>query len=437
MDCQNCGYEVQVDWNLCPNCGVQLKEEITERITCKNCGGEIKGAWEKCHHCGVQLKGSKKIDFTEAKNLFRKLKDKLNELVPAKLTVEFNKYYVIGVIIVLVIIIISSGAVLISSQADENLWQKVYSSERSSFMSIKPTNSGYLLGGAAGSDSYLISIDERGSKQWSKKQKNWGSIIDIIKRDDGYLIGFESGIISYINDKGQQSIIHDLKREIMSMAVYQGQTIVLSKDFKLIKFNKNWETEWIKNVPFRLEQDLHMRINNLHYTANGNILLVFDQQVYKLTTTGKIIWEQGFDHHLYTIKEDNDGGILLAGTDAAYDNASLIKLDSQGQELWRRDYDHAQESIFDIALNSDGYLLVGATLSETSDSDGYTIKVDQQGRVEWTKQYGGAGSEIFATVKETNKHGYLVVGISNSFGAVGQTAYAVKINHKGEIMPQK
>ena len=437
MDCQNCGYEIKGDWNLCPNCGVQLKEEITEKLVCKNCGREIKSGWEQCQYCGIKLKGSKQIDFKEAKNLVRSLKGKLDDLLAGRLQVVSNNYYLTGIGVALILIIISIVFLLGTARSNDILWQKVYTAEKSSFLSVHDTAAGYLLGGQQKQNSYLLSVDQAGSQQWIKSKQNWGSVIDIIELDQGYLVGFEEGIITHVDSQGHQSIIYDVQRKILALAYHQGETIILSKDSKLIKLNQQRETEWTKKFPGELKSKLHLRVNNLSYTRQGNILLVFDQQVYKLTSLGKIIWEQSFNHHLYTIKEDSKGEIVVAGTDAEYKDASLIKLNQAGEKVWTRNYNHTRESIFDLAISSNGYLLVGATIADNNNSDGYAIKVDQTGRLEWSKQYGGTEVDLLATVKEIKEQGYLAVGMSNSFGAVDQAAYAVRINQLGEIIPRE
>ncbi|MDR0888381.1 MAG: zinc ribbon domain-containing protein [Coriobacteriales bacterium] len=47
-ECRKCGYPVERDYILCPNCGTTL------RIKCSNCGRAMNPDWEICPWCGTQ-----------------------------------------------------------------------------------------------------------------------------------------------------------------------------------------------------------------------------------------------------------------------------------------------------------------------------------------------------------------------------------------------
>ena len=48
--CPQCGYLVQEDFNLCPNCGTALK------TACPACHRAVQVAWRLCPYCGADLK---------------------------------------------------------------------------------------------------------------------------------------------------------------------------------------------------------------------------------------------------------------------------------------------------------------------------------------------------------------------------------------------
>jgi RNA polymerase subunit RPABC4/transcription elongation factor Spt4 len=44
-ECAKCGYPVESDYLMCPNCGTQLKNE------CRNCNRALKPEWKVCPYC--------------------------------------------------------------------------------------------------------------------------------------------------------------------------------------------------------------------------------------------------------------------------------------------------------------------------------------------------------------------------------------------------
>ncbi|GAA0725691.1 hypothetical protein GCM10008905_21450 [Clostridium malenominatum] len=47
--CFNCGSYVREDYNICPNCGTNLKK------TCTQCGRGVEKGWSMCPYCGNNL----------------------------------------------------------------------------------------------------------------------------------------------------------------------------------------------------------------------------------------------------------------------------------------------------------------------------------------------------------------------------------------------
>ncbi|MDR2108629.1 MAG: zinc ribbon domain-containing protein [Coriobacteriales bacterium] len=44
-ECAKCGYPVENEYLMCPNCGTQLKNE------CRSCGHALKPEWKVCPYC--------------------------------------------------------------------------------------------------------------------------------------------------------------------------------------------------------------------------------------------------------------------------------------------------------------------------------------------------------------------------------------------------
>jgi hypothetical protein len=67
-------------------------------------------------------------------------------------------------------------------------------------------------------------------------------------------------------------------------------------------------------------------------------------------------------------------------------------------------------------------------------SDVFLIKTDSLGDTLWTRTYGGSGSDYASSVRQTADGGYVLAGITNSFGAGGVDFYLVKTDSLGDAL---
>src|SRR5260221_10626196 len=82
-----------------------------------------------------------------------------------------------------------------------------------------------------------------------------------------------------------------------------------------------------------------------------------------------------------------------------------------------------------------GYIILGSTTSfGTGSWDVYLIKTNMYGDTVWTKTYGGSSFDIGLSMKQTNDGGYIISGISQSFGAGSNEAYVIKTDVNGDTL---
>lgn len=119
-----------------------------------------------------------------------------------------------------------------------------------------------------------------------------------------------------------------------------------------------------------------------------------------------------------------DGGFILAGNTDSYGTGSndvlLIKTDALGNLLWSKTFGGtADDQPRFIHQTSDkGYVITGLTTSFGAGSlDAYLIKTDSAGTMQWSKAYGGAGSDRCSAVRQTSDGGYALSIVSTSFNA--------------------
>ena len=85
-----------------------------------------------------------------------------------------------------------------------------------------------------------------------------------------------------------------------------------------------------------------------------------------------------------------------------------------------------------------GYVLVGLTSSfgpGTPDSQNvYLIKTNASGDTLWTRVYGGMGTDVGTSLDLTSDGGYIVAGYTSSFGEGGLDVYLIKTDSLGDTL---
>lgn len=127
-----------------------------------------------------------------------------------------------------------------------------------------------------------------------------------------------------------------------------------------------------------------------------------------------------------TALEVTAGGYVLLGpiqerdaeTNSEVDaGAWLLRVDGQGQEVWTRNYGgEPGDSLWDLARTPDGgYVLAGRTQGHgAAFCDGWLVKVDSDGRELWSRTYGGPGYDGIIAAHVTAGGKFLLVGSTRS-----------------------
>jgi len=142
-----------------------------------------------------------------------------------------------------------------------------------------------------------------------------------------------------------------------------------------------------------------------------------------------------FDDRAYSIVEAEDG-YLIGGITFSFGrgngDAWLIKVSENGEEIWNKTYgENKEDGVYDILQIKNGYMIAGKTKSFGKEGyNGWLIKVDENGEEIWNKTYGANGDEVIYSICQTNG-GYLLAGITSSFGKGIYDAWLIKVDENG------
>uniref|UniRef100_A0A7V0Z611 Bulb-type lectin domain-containing protein n=1 Tax=candidate division WOR-3 bacterium TaxID=2052148 RepID=A0A7V0Z611_UNCW3 len=169
----------------------------------------------------------------------------------------------------------------------------------------------------------------------------------------------------------------------------------------------------------------------------------------KTDASGDTLWTKTYgrpdNDRDNTIIPTHNGDYLIGATMTSFDPSGrydiwLIKIDSLGNTIWARVYGgdgygwlSSSESV--IESDDNGYIIVGTTTSFGAGArDIYLIKTDSIGNIQWTKTFGGLEFDDGWLVQQTADGGYIIAGMTNSFGAGNTDAYLIKTDENGDTI---
>jgi len=115
----------------------------------------------------------------------------------------------------------------------------------------------------------------------------------------------------------------------------------------------------------------------------------------------------------------------------------------QGSNIyWARAYggDEFDTAYRIVPTNEGGYIVGGMTGSFGAGAqDLWILKFDAEGTIDWQKSYGGNRRDgyYWVSIRQTNDGGYIVLTDTESFGAGGRDIWILKIYQNGDVEWQK
>lgn len=242
-----------------------------------------------------------------------------------------------------------------------------------------------------------------------------------------------------------------IKRTSDGGYIIVGSTLSVYKDysdFYILKTDQNGKPIWSKILGGSYQDHASdiLEVDDGYIIAGASDSYgngTNDIVIFKISKSGDSLWFRSYptryDEVAFRIIEGLDGGYIVCGytknTADGSVNALVMKVDSKGNLIWKKDYgERGGEIAYDIkALRSGcGYVFTGLISDMvTGKSDIYLVKINCSGDMLWYKKLGGPEDDVGYGIDITDSGGFIICGYTASYGNGGRDAYILKVDSIG------
>jgi len=119
---------------------------------------------------------------------------------------------------------------------------------------------------------------------------------------------------------------------------------------------------------------------------------------------------------------------------------NIIVNNTAPNNVWQKTFGGSSwDEAYSIQQTSDGgYIVAGLTISfGAGEDDVYILKLDSNGNLVWQKTFGGSYSDGANSIQQTSDGGYIVAGWSFPYSAGWEDVYILKLDSDGNLIWQK
>ena len=290
----------------------------------------------------------------------------------------------------------SDGFIFITGETSGNLNNQIHSGVSNDEIN----NSGKA-------DIFVIKLNSEGSEIWTKiygSQRDdlaWGSEID--ENNNLYFFGETHG-----NLNGEINNSEGLEDGFVMKVDSDGNQIWTT----LVGTSFNEE---VFDIAISNEEFIYVIGETSDENTNPTTGEPWTDDIFlsKLDSNGKILWTKTFGDSLddvgYSVELDSNGDLFIGGStngnlngiqnNGDYD-VFLMKLDSDGEEIWTKLFGSEGYESGGFKIREDGYLYFAGTtngnlngIQNNGDRDAFLMKLDSDGEEIWTKLFGSKNED--------------------------------------------
>ena len=372
-----------------------------------------------------------------------------------------RKHYIILPIILTLFSLLFAGA-------PDTLWTRTYGGDSVDigYYVQQTSDGGFIIAGESNSfgvgdkDVYLVRTDSNGDTLWTNTYSGVRGNSVQQKSDGGFIIASSTsfGLSRYCylintNPNGDTlwtkmygGTAFDIPEAALSVQqTGDGGFIFVgthNNDAYLVLTDVNGDTLWTKSYGDSLSHAGHsiQHVNDSGFIICGSSLYNRgDVYLIRTDSNGDTLWTNTYGGSLqeagYSVQQTNNGDFIITGWTVSYgageQDVYLIRTDSNGDTLWTKTYGgiNYDQGYSVLQLSDGGFIIAGSTMSfGAGRSDVYIIRTDSIGDTLWTKTCGGMESENARSIQQTRDGGFIIAGVTSSFGAGGNDVYLIRLN---------
>lgn len=286
---------------------------------------------------------------------------------------------------------------------------------------IQNSEGGYTITGrysySSFNDLWILKIDNLGNEIWSKTFGGDDSDwgVSIVETSDGEYISVGNSFVDYQNGGNQ----------ILAIKVDSEGSLVWEKEYG------GAHADYSQTISKTSDGEFILAGNTYSFgdPAEGHAWLV------KIDSDGNEIWNNTYSeiHHVISrIVETQDGDYVGVGTgwDGQHEFMWMFKADSMGNFVWSSNYDN--NSIGNsVSINAQGdFFFTGRTILDDN-IDLVIVKTDKSGIQEWNLTKGGTGDDYPVDIIEICDSTFSLVGVTSSFGTEVSSPWFLKLRIPG------